>query len=77
MTKVVLLSGKVDPSHSVNDEFSEPFVIPPPTTTAPEDNLKFELEITIHRRGYFVQKLRLVLFTRLSLFPSSHCRLQY
>lgn len=58
-TKVVLLSGQIDPSHNVNEEFSGPFVIPPPTTTAPDGDLKFELQITIHRCGCFTRKLRM------------------
>ncbi|KAN0134740.1 hypothetical protein V8E53_007525 [Lactarius tabidus] len=72
-TKMVLLSGQ---THTVNEDFSGPFVIPPPTTTAPDDNLKFELQITIRRRGCFTRKLRLVLLTHLSSLPSSHSRLK-
>lgn len=47
-------------------EFRGSFAIPPLRTTAPNDNLKFELQITIHRRGLFTRKLKFVSSTHLS-----------
>ena len=65
----MLLSGKSVPSHVLNDseEFRGSFAIPPLSTTAPDDNLKFELQITIYRRGIFTRKLKFVLSTHLSV----------
>lgn len=63
--EVVLSSGQIDPSHIINDEFCVHFSIAPPTTTALDSNLKFELQITIRRRGCLNRKIKFV--------TSTHC----
>ncbi|KAI9451461.1 hypothetical protein BJY52DRAFT_1297612 [Lactarius psammicola] len=67
--KVVLLSGRIDPSHIINEEFCGHFAIAPPSSIAYDSNPKFELQITIHRRGCLTRRIRMKQLIRYSVRP--------
>ncbi|KAH8999895.1 hypothetical protein EDB86DRAFT_618588 [Lactarius hatsudake] len=69
--KAALLSGRIDPSHIRNEEFCGPIAIAPPTSVTHDSNLKFELQITIHRRGRLTRKIRMKQPIRYSTRPDN------
>ncbi|KAI9431410.1 hypothetical protein H4582DRAFT_1966249 [Lactarius indigo] len=73
--KAAMLSGQIDPSHIRGEDFCGPIAIAPPTSVTHDSNLKFELQITIHRRGRLTRKIRMKQPIRYSTRPDPSSRL--